>query len=238
VIWSHRKICPNSPHQNKNAHWSSDWKGVFTQDLWGRNMFEPGSHLSYRPLTTISFRFNHYFHELRPFGYHVVNVALHVAVTVLFTLVVRRMLFSTFTSVLAGALFAVHPLHVEVATNIVGRAESLSGTQYSYLPVPFSPNSLTLHQQYFSSSLFYSSCPSLPPPAPAGPAYSVLGCACASGCSARSSASRLWAFVLFGKSSDFCKNGVFKRKRQLQPPPPPSLRPLFPVCGVCLLVHC
>ena len=90
-------------------------------------MFEPGSHLSYRPLTTISFRFNHYFHELRPFGYHVVNIALHTAVTVLFTTAVRRMLCSASTAVLAGVLFAVHPLHVEVATNIIGRAESLAG---------------------------------------------------------------------------------------------------------------
>jgi hypothetical protein len=90
-------------------------------------MFEPGSHLSYRPLTTISFRFNHYFHELRPFGYHVVNIALHAAVTVLFAIAVNRMLRSESTAVLAGVLFAVHPLHVEVATNIVGRAESLAG---------------------------------------------------------------------------------------------------------------
>ena len=122
--------------QNKNAHWGSDWKGVFTQDLWGRNMFEPGSHLSYRPLTTISFRFNHYFHELRPFGYHVVNIALHAAVTVLFTVATRRMMRSTLISVLAGILFAVHPLHVEVATNIVGRAESLAGTPPSSAPNP------------------------------------------------------------------------------------------------------
>jgi hypothetical protein len=90
-------------------------------------MFELGSHLSYRPLTTISFRFNHYFHELRPFGYHVVNIALHAAVTVLFTVAVQRMLHNARTAVLAGVMFAVHPLHVEVATNIIGRAESLAG---------------------------------------------------------------------------------------------------------------
>jgi hypothetical protein len=96
-------------------------------------MFEPGSHLSYRPLTTISFRFNHYFHGLRPFGYHVVNIALHAAVTALFTVATRRMLNSAPTAVFAGILFAVHPLHVEVATNIIGRAESLSGP---HLPPP------------------------------------------------------------------------------------------------------
>ena len=103
-------------------------------------MFEPGSHLSYRPLTTISFRLNHYFHDLRPFGYHVVNIALHAAVTILFTLAARRMLASSFTAVLAGALFALHPLHVEVATNIVGRAESLAGTRCPHLPAATTPN--------------------------------------------------------------------------------------------------
>jgi hypothetical protein len=135
--------------QNKNAHWGSDWKDVFTQDLWGRNMFEPGSHLSYRPLTTISFRFNHYFHKLRPFGYHVVNIALHTAVTVLFTVATRRMLCNAPTAVLAGILFAVHPLHVEVATNIIGRAESLAGVQAPPAPSPCNP---LIQPQHFSSS--------------------------------------------------------------------------------------
>jgi hypothetical protein len=114
-------------------------------------MHEPGSHLSYRPLTTISFRFNHYFHELRPFGYHVVNIALHAAVTVLFAVAARRMLCSTPTAVFAGILFAVHPLHVEVATNIIGRAESLAGTQAPTTPFHLSPASYPLQRTLLST---------------------------------------------------------------------------------------
>lgn len=41
------------------------------------------SHKSYRPLTVLSFRLNHYWAGLAPLSYHAVNIALHAVVTVL-----------------------------------------------------------------------------------------------------------------------------------------------------------
>ena len=52
---------------------------------------------------------------LSPYGYHVVNIALHSVVTVLFMLACRQMTprHLDVEPFLAAALFAVHPVHVE-----------------------------------------------------------------------------------------------------------------------------
>ena len=88
---------------------------------------------SYRPITTASFRLNHMFAnndtttelaETR--GFHLVNVALHALVSSLTAQVSRGPLgFGDVTALLTGVLFALHPVHVEAVTGLVGRAELL-----------------------------------------------------------------------------------------------------------------
>ncbi|GIW40566.1 MAG: hypothetical protein KatS3mg076_1143 [Candidatus Binatia bacterium] len=84
--------------------------------------FEPG-HL-YRPLTVLS-----YWIQRRwlpgAAAFHSVNVALHVVVSCLVFLLARRRL-SRPAAFAAAALFAVHPVHTEAVTSVVGRAESLA----------------------------------------------------------------------------------------------------------------
>jgi cytochrome c-type biogenesis protein CcmH/NrfG len=60
-----------------------------------------------------------------PVGFHVVNVILHSAVTVLVVLLVGEIL-PLAGALLAGLLFAVHPVHVEAVANVVGMAEILA----------------------------------------------------------------------------------------------------------------
>ncbi len=60
-----------------------------------------------------------------PVGYHVVNVLLHGGVTVLVVLLLGRFL-PVSAAFLAGLIFAVHPVHVEVVANVVGQAELLA----------------------------------------------------------------------------------------------------------------
>uniref|UniRef100_A0A182ING3 DUF1736 domain-containing protein n=1 Tax=Anopheles atroparvus TaxID=41427 RepID=A0A182ING3_ANOAO len=64
---------------------------------------------------------------LRSIWFHATNVALHAAATVLFTRVCLTIagLRRNF-AVLAGVLFAVHPIHTEAVTGIVGRADVLA----------------------------------------------------------------------------------------------------------------
>lgn len=77
----------------------------------------------YRPLPLITYNLNYAIGGLDPVGYHAVNVVLHLLVTWL-VFRVALLIGLTQTGALVGAiLFAVHPLHTEAVTGIVGRAE-------------------------------------------------------------------------------------------------------------------
>ncbi|KAL6107106.1 tmtc2 [Pungitius sinensis] len=99
------------------------WTNIFYDDFWGTLLTHSGSHKSYRPLCTLSFRLNHAVGGLEPWGYHLVNVALHGAVTGLFTWLARLLLGGGPWSLLAGLLFASHPIHTEAVAGVVGRAD-------------------------------------------------------------------------------------------------------------------
>uniref|UniRef100_A0A669DCR3 dolichyl-phosphate-mannose--protein mannosyltransferase n=1 Tax=Oreochromis niloticus TaxID=8128 RepID=A0A669DCR3_ORENI len=99
------------------------WTNIFYDDFWGTLLTHSGSHKSYRPLCTLSFRLNHAVGGLEPWGYHLVNVVLHGAVTGLFTSLARLLLGGGLWSLLAGLLFAAHPIHTEAVSGVVGRAD-------------------------------------------------------------------------------------------------------------------
>ncbi|GFY72826.1 protein O-mannosyl-transferase TMTC2 [Trichonephila inaurata madagascariensis] len=97
---------------------------LLADDFWGTPMAHSGSHKSYRPLCVLSFRLNYWFGGLDPWGYHFINVMLHSMVTLLFTKLATLMfLGNRFPVIVAGLLFAVHPIHTEAVAGIVGRAD-------------------------------------------------------------------------------------------------------------------
>lgn len=115
---------------------TSIWQ-TFNNDFWGLAMTYNGSHKSYRPLCTLTFRLNHLLDGLDPTGYHVVNVLLHVIVTVLFWRFVVALTGRRSTGLLSSLLFAAHPVHTEAVTGVVGRADLLAAcffllTLYAY----------------------------------------------------------------------------------------------------------
>ncbi len=119
--------------ENKDLRPRTPLKDLFRNDFWGTPMVAERSHKSYRPLTVLSFRFNFALGQLNPVGYHLVNILLHGVVTVLFFRLVRRHLVSPGdkeTAVVAAALFAWHPVHVEAVTGVVGRAELLAAIAF------------------------------------------------------------------------------------------------------------
>ena len=69
-------------------------------------------------------------HELEPLGYHLVNVLLHSAVCYLFVLLCGVVFSEVWPALMAGLLFAVHPIHTEAVAGLVGRTELLSGVFY------------------------------------------------------------------------------------------------------------
>ncbi|XP_066585069.1 protein O-mannosyl-transferase TMTC4 isoform X2 [Prorops nasuta] len=102
---------------------------VFNNDFWGTQLSHKQSHKSYRPLTILSFRLQYWIRQqLIPEDYHIFNIALHIITSIL-VLFVFNVLLGTEAknlSFYAAALFAVHPVHTEAVSGIVGRAELLS----------------------------------------------------------------------------------------------------------------
>lgn len=81
----------------------------------------------YRPLAILSFAVDWVLSGGRPWVFHLFNVLLHGVAT---GLVVRISLewMSATGALVAGLLFAVHPVHVEAVANVVGRSELLAAT--------------------------------------------------------------------------------------------------------------
>eukprot|EP00041_Stephanoeca_diplocostata_P023952 m.598147 g.598147 ORF g.598147 m.598147 type:complete len:1012 (+) comp22420_c0_seq1:242-3277(+) len=106
---------------------------LLLDNFWGQRMDAfNAQHQSYRPLTVLTFRLNHFFHKLDVVGYHAVNTLLHGMATALFVLFTKRVLSTPSSSALSlgGLLFATHPIHTESVSSLVGRADVLAGVCY------------------------------------------------------------------------------------------------------------
>lgn len=115
---------------NPDVVHSTPWKHIVQNDFWGTPLSDSGSHGSYRPLCVLSFKLNHLFDGFKPVGYHLVNVLLHCLATGLVVKIARHVLQSTWGTIVAGALFASHPIHTEAVAGIVGRADLASCNFY------------------------------------------------------------------------------------------------------------
>jgi hypothetical protein len=80
----------------------------------------------YRPLTIASYWLNRVLGGLVPSDFHMVNIAIHAMASALVVLLIDALFFDVALALITGLLFAVHPIHVEAVTGIVGRAELMS----------------------------------------------------------------------------------------------------------------
>lgn len=96
-----------------------------------RLLFQPNAASNvFRPLTFASLALNWIAAGYKPLGYHLLNLLLHAGVTVLLLLVLRevltRLASGQLVSFAAAVLFAVHPIHTEAVSSVVGRSELLA----------------------------------------------------------------------------------------------------------------
>ena len=96
----------------------SDLKAVFTYDYAGR------------PFLYLTFALNFAAGDLNPFGYHVVNVALHIGVSFMVYLFILELLGregieNRLYAALGSLVFALHPLNVETVTYLSSRSSGL-----------------------------------------------------------------------------------------------------------------
>ena len=98
--------------------------------LW-QIWFSPGAIENeghYWPLVYTTFWLEHKLWGFDPTGYHIINVMLHLANTLLLWHLLRRLVVPG--AWIVAAVFAVHPLHVESVAWVIERKDVLSGLFY------------------------------------------------------------------------------------------------------------
>lgn len=98
---------------------SLSWETV----RWAFTTFQEGI---WHPLTWLSLALDHAIYGLTPRGFHLTNLLLHVANTVLVFLVWDRLTRATIRSAVVAALFGLHPMHVESVAWVTERKDVLS----------------------------------------------------------------------------------------------------------------
>ena len=92
-------------------------------------MFLSGGGDYYRPLTFVSFIFDLQLWGRNAAAFHLVNVALHLCNTLLVYYLASRLVTpprdSSYAALLAGLLFALHPVNVEAVMWVAGRTDLL-----------------------------------------------------------------------------------------------------------------
>ncbi|XP_068628548.1 protein O-mannosyl-transferase TMTC4-like [Battus philenor] len=147
---------------------SEIWTSTFFNDFWGTNIKSNLSHKSYRPLTTLSFRLNYITsgEALNALHFKITNLFCHSLCCLLllyvYEVMVKRVQLSNDRipdiSLLAAALFAVHPIHVEAVSGIVGRADILATITFllSFISYDKSINSIKHSYLFLLSTVIFA----------------------------------------------------------------------------------
>ena len=123
---------------------------VFTQSVW--QFMNQGSAGAvgpyYRPLFNVALIVNYQMFELSVFGWHLVSLLFHLAVTLLVYMLSRRFGLSMLGGLAAAAVFGLHPVHSESVAWISGIPDPMAGA--------FLLGSVLVYERYRESTLHRS----------------------------------------------------------------------------------
>ena len=129
-LWDDSHLILNNERIQSLSHLGQ----IFTSDFWQTSESTSAVQDSdldklgyYRPAVTLSYLVDYLHWKHNPFGYHLLNLLLHVAVTGLVYLLSREFLKRWMPRFAAALLFAVHPAHAETVSPIWGRTDLLCG---------------------------------------------------------------------------------------------------------------
>ncbi|MFZ5933038.1 MAG: tetratricopeptide repeat protein [Patescibacteria group bacterium] len=77
----------------------------------------------YRPLLLISYSLDYHFWGLNPFGFHLINLLIHITSGVLVYKIGQRLTPNKFICFLASLFFIIHPIQTEAVSYISGRGD-------------------------------------------------------------------------------------------------------------------
>jgi Tfp pilus assembly protein PilF len=103
-----------------------DWRllpSALSSHFWAET--QEASHY-YRPLVTLSFFLDLQVWGLKPLGFHLTNVVVHLVTALAVLALARRITGSEVAAGAAGLLFALHPLHSESVAFVSGRSDVLA----------------------------------------------------------------------------------------------------------------
>ncbi len=109
-------------HQGRPVPWYQPWRVPY----WPQTNVRLDIDILYRPLTVQTYAWDMRLAGPNAPWFHLVNIILHAGVSTGVWWLGRRLSGSSAAGVVAGWVFAVHPIHTEAVANIVGRAEILA----------------------------------------------------------------------------------------------------------------
>jgi hypothetical protein len=125
----HGFVYDDKPYIRENLALRQAGLEVLAPSWWRKVPFNEALGGFYRPLTFLTLKWNgsgfENAGEPPPAPYHATNWLLHAVASVLAWLLARRVTGSDPAALVAGALFAVHPIHTEAVAWASGRAELL-----------------------------------------------------------------------------------------------------------------
>lgn len=125
-IYDDRPIIAENPLVRGRATAAALLASSYWQRGESRQRSQRPSEAQYRPLAILSYNLNHRLSGMDPFWFHLVNVGLHSAASLILFLLMAGMGFSPGAAVLGSLAFAVLPVHAEAVSWTVGRAEVLA----------------------------------------------------------------------------------------------------------------
>ncbi len=126
----------------------------FTKGVWNSSELNLADPLMYRPLHLVSIALNYYLWGEHAFGYHLFNIMIHIANSILVFFLIRSLAEydSIFPALVAAVCFALTPLHVESVSWISGVTDVLA--TFFFLTAFLSYRAYALHDK---TSAFVSS---------------------------------------------------------------------------------
>jgi hypothetical protein len=96
---------------------------IFTSESWE---WARKSTDVYRPLVMLTYLFNYRLGGLNPFGFHLLNLMIHILISFIIFRFTLMMTGRYGASLVAALIFALHPVHTENVSSVAGRKDLLS----------------------------------------------------------------------------------------------------------------
>ena len=117
-VWDDKDLIVENPLIKNWTHLGD----IFKKDLF---YVAPEKSFYYRPIQSLSYVLDYSIYRLKPKGYHIANISIHILNAVLIYFLILAFTKNKIVSFCASAVFVVHPVYTSAVTYISGRGELL-----------------------------------------------------------------------------------------------------------------